>query len=294
MQWNLEQLEIFVGIAEGASFSAMARRLGRAQSAVSSAIALLETDLGVALFVRSNGRTPVITAAGLALLEEAREVLRQCQRLDSRAQALCAGQEPLLRLALDEAMPYQPVLDALDALAAAFPHLEVQLTSGAQGDVARKLLTDQADLGLLFRHEHMPEALERQALGDVAQVTACSAQHPLARQQGVGRRELARHRQLLIAPLENPYPGGEQIAPQVWRADSFYLLAELLMRGLGWGWLPRHVARYPTYQGLLAELACDWVPPALVVELAWRRNAAPGPAARWLAQRLAEELRAIG
>ena len=85
MQWNLEQLEIFVGIAEGASFSAMARRLGRAQSAISSAIALLETDLGVALFVRRNGRTPVIPAAGLALLEEACEVLRQCQRLDSRA-----------------------------------------------------------------------------------------------------------------------------------------------------------------------------------------------------------------
>ncbi len=161
MQWNLEQIRLFVSVAEQRSFSAVARDLRRAQSAVSNAIALLEADLGVSLFERSSGRQPRLTEAGSALLEEAREVLRQCERLDGRAMALLRGEEARLRLAHDEAMPYLPVLDSLEALAERYPGVEVQLASAAQGDVARKLLERRADLGLLFHHEQMPEALER-------------------------------------------------------------------------------------------------------------------------------------
>lgn len=290
MQWNLEQLRLFVGVAEARSFSAVARRTGRAQSAVSSAVALLEADLGTLLFERSSGRQPRLTLAGAALLEEARAVLRQCERLEGRALGLARGEEARLRLALDEAMPYPPVLASLRALAEAFPSLEVQLASGAQGDVARKLLERRADLGLLFHHEQMPQALERQRLGAIEMVTVCGAGHPLAGERQVDRQQLARHRQLLMAPQDSRYAGGEQLGPSVWRADSFYVMAELVSRDLGWAWLPRHVVQYPTYQGLLVELASDWVPPPLVVELVRRRDEAPGPAARWLADCLARQL----
>ena len=294
MQWSLEQVRLFVSVAEGQSFSAVARQLKRAQSAVSSAIALLEADLGVSLFERSSGRQPRLTAAGVSLLEEAREVLRQCDRLEGRALGLVRGEEVRLRLAQDEAMPYQPVLDSLEALAQAFPLLEVQLASGAQGDVARKLLERRADLGLLFHHEQMPDALERQRLGTIEMVTVCGAGHPLAGVGQIDRRELARHRQLLMTPQDRHYPGGEQISPSVWRTDSFYTMAELLMRDLGWAWLPRHVVQYPTYRSQLVELSSDWTPPPLVVELVCRRDEALGPAALWLADVLAERLRAIG
>lgn len=294
MQWNLEQIRLFVSVAEERSFSAAARRLKRVQSAVSNAIALLEADLGVLLFERSSGRQPRLTEAGLALLEEARTVLQQCERLEGRAMGLARGEEARLRLAQDEAMPYQPVLASLEALAMAFPLLEVQLASGAQGDVARKLLERRADLGLLFHHEQMPQALERQRLGTIEMVTVCGAGHALARQSYADRRELGRHRQLLMAPQDSHYPGGEQISPLVWRADSFYAMAELLMRNLGWAWLPRHVARYPAYQGQLVELRSDWTPPPLVVELVCRRDEALGPAANWLAGSLAEHLQHIG
>ncbi len=293
-QWNLEQLRLFVGVAEQRSFSAVARIQRKAQSAVSNAIALLEADLGVTLFERSSGRQPRLTEAGAALLEDARELLRQCERLDGRALALMRGQEAQLRVAQDEAMPYQPVIDSLDELAQQFPMLEVQLASGAQGDVARKLVERRADLGLLFRHERMPSALERRALGKVEMVTVCAVNHPLAQLGQVNRQQLARHRQLLIAPQESGYPGGEPISPQIWRADSFYAMAELLMRGLGWAWLPRHVVQYPTYHAQMVELRSEWTPPALVVELVWRRDEPLGPAAQWLAERFAVHLRAIG
>ncbi len=294
MQWNLEQMRLFVSVAEQRSFSAVARDMHRAQSAVSSAIAMLEADLGVSLFERSSGRQPRLTEAGTALLEEARELLRQCERIDGRALALMRGQEAQLRVAHDEAMPYQPVLDSLEALSDRFPTLEVQLASGAQGDVARKLLERRADLGLLFHHEQMPAALERRGLGSVEMVTVCAVGHPLANETRVTRQQLARHRQLLIAPQQSGYPGGEQLSPHVWRADSFYVMAELLMRGLGWAWLPRHVVQYPTYQSQMTELVSEWTPPPLVVEMVWRRDEPLGPAAQWLSESFARHLRAIG
>lgn len=174
-------MRLFVSVAEQRSFSAVARDQRRAQSAVSNGIALLEADLGVSLFDRSSGRQPRLTEAGTALLEEAREVLRQCERLNGRALSLMRGEEARLRLAQDEAMLYQPVLDSLEALAGKFPSLEVQLSSAAQGDVARKLVERKADLGLLFYHDQIPEALERRVLGSVEMVTVCGIGHPMAK-----------------------------------------------------------------------------------------------------------------
>ena len=55
VQWNLEQMRLFVNVAEQRSFSAVARGQRKAQSAVSSGIAMLEADLGVSLFERSSG-----------------------------------------------------------------------------------------------------------------------------------------------------------------------------------------------------------------------------------------------
>ena len=43
----------------------------------------------------------------------------------------------------------------------------------------------------------------------------------------------------------------------------------------------------------MVELHSDWTPPALVVELVWRRDEHLGPAARFLAERFAERLQAI-
>ncbi len=98
MQWNLDQLRQFVATVEYGSISAAARRLGKAQSAVSTAIGLLEADLGVMLFDRTKHRA-TLSDAGRVMLLEARELLRQAQALDQRARSLAAGDEARLALA---------------------------------------------------------------------------------------------------------------------------------------------------------------------------------------------------
>jgi len=130
-------------------------------------------------------------------------------------------------------------------------------------------------------------------VGSVEMVTVCGVNHPLAREKYVDCQRLAQFRQLLMSTQTSVYPGSEAASPLVWRADSFYVLAEWLMSGLGWAWLPRHIVQYPTYQQQMVELDSEWTPPALVVELVWRRDEHLGPAARFLAKRFAECLQAI-
>src|SRR5271154_2231676 len=87
---TLDQLHVLTAVVEAGSFSAAARRLHRAQSVVSYTIANLEAQLGVALFAR-DGRRPLLTDAGRALVADARRVGRLVDELRARAAAPRAG-----------------------------------------------------------------------------------------------------------------------------------------------------------------------------------------------------------
>ena len=120
MRWTLDQLQQFVATAESGSFSEAARQLGKAQSAVSTAIGLLEADLGVELFDRTR-RSARLTNAGEILLLEAQELMNQAQSLDKRAHSLSFGQDAKLSVALDEALPYSVISQIIREIAQYFP-----------------------------------------------------------------------------------------------------------------------------------------------------------------------------
>jgi DNA-binding transcriptional LysR family regulator len=64
---DINQLEVFLAVAQEKSFSRAAAVLNRTQPAVSQAIRRLETELGEPLFDRSSDRT--LTAAGRVLFD---------------------------------------------------------------------------------------------------------------------------------------------------------------------------------------------------------------------------------
>ncbi|MBC7608342.1 MAG: LysR family transcriptional regulator, partial [Polaromonas sp.] len=74
MHHSPEALTAFAEAATLGSFSAAARKLGKGQSTVSSAIANLEVDLGLTLFDRSS-RKPALTAHGKVMLRRVQDIL---------------------------------------------------------------------------------------------------------------------------------------------------------------------------------------------------------------------------
>jgi len=84
---DLRRLHAFVVVAEELHFRRAAERLVMAQSPLSRMIKGLEHDIGAALFVRSR-RNVKLTAAGEAMLGEARDLLRRAERAVARARLI--------------------------------------------------------------------------------------------------------------------------------------------------------------------------------------------------------------
>ena len=286
--WTLDQLRQFVLTADSGSFSEAARRLGRAQSAVSTAIGLLEADLGVELFDRSR-RNAQPTDAGALLLLEARELLRQAQSLDQRALSLSAGSEARLALALDEALPDTAVGTLIREIAQRFPDLELTLLNGTAAEVADYVDQQRAQLAIHFVRGPIAARFDQRHIGTVAQGLFVPEGHALARHHPVLRKHLVPYRQLILHAddaHETAY------SPKVWRADSFYGLARMVADDLGWAILPVHVATDETYRKSLQQLDCPALAlPQLSVRVLWCQGWQPGQAATWVQARFTELLR---
>lgn len=292
MQWNLDQLHLFMTVAECGSFSAAARRLGRAQSVVSTAIAHLEADLGLTLFDR-QGRLPQLTESGVLILQEARSVWGQCQRLEQRAQHLSSRHEAHLKLAVDEALPLPHLTSVLTRLGDTFPELTVSLFNGSQSDISRWVAEGGADLGVLLQEERLPSELNHRCLGALSQVVVASRHHPLSQQAYITLDDLARYRQLVIcaSPPDTPGRQRDTFSAQYWPVNSFYSIAELVMCGMGWAIMPAHVSDYPVYRDELVCLSGD-LPrqPVLEIELVWHRAQTLSPVGLWLQNALSQSL----
>ena len=118
---TLDQMRALVVVAEAGSFSAAARKLGRVQSAISQSIQTMEATLGVTLFDRST-RTPALTEAGQAIVNDARLVLEGAKAMRAHAESIAADVEPEMTLAVDSMFPTPLLMASLEALARAnFP-----------------------------------------------------------------------------------------------------------------------------------------------------------------------------
>ena len=88
--FNLQQLETLVLCVECGSFSSAARKLGKAQSAVSTAIANLEIDAGIDIFDRST-RIPTLTPHGKRLYIQSLNLLSQAKDIETMIHSFKIG-----------------------------------------------------------------------------------------------------------------------------------------------------------------------------------------------------------
>ncbi len=95
---DLRRLRYFVALADRLNFTATAKFLGIAQPPLSVQIRNLETEVGGALFHRER-RKIRLTALGILLLEEARALLQQADRVGERIRDAAAGRAGEIRIA---------------------------------------------------------------------------------------------------------------------------------------------------------------------------------------------------
>ncbi len=289
MRFNLEQLRAFTLSVDQGSFSAAARQLGKAQSAVSTAISNLELDLGLTLFDRSR-REPTLTEAGRTLLPQAQALLAQARLFEGHADAMSAGEEGRLSLAVEESLIGEALETLLVALEAEFPQLELELLTPARSDIINLIRQGRVDIGLMISTEAPPQDFRIRPLREMIMVAVASPTHPLAAFESLSFEQLMEHRQLVLTSREGDVLVTEQLSRKIWKIESQYGLLELVKRSLGWAWAPQHMVAPMIAEGSLQQLRLgnDVVRYHRLVDLMISANYQEGKAGQWLCQRLPE------
>jgi DNA-binding transcriptional LysR family regulator len=288
---TLDQLHVLLAVAETGSFSAAGRRLNRAQSVISYTIANLEAQLGLTLLRRGHRRA-VLTDAGRAVLADARRVMRMVDELRARAAGLSAGLEAELAIVVDVMFPTSRLVATLEAFARTFPTVTLRLRVEALGAVVQLVQEGACGLGVSGPMGVRAEPLERRLLCHVRLLPVAAPWHPLAQlPPPLPTAAFHEHVQLVLTD-RSPLTAGQDfgvLSPRTWRLGDLGAKHALLRAGLGWGNMPEWMVREDLRARRLTRLQSrEGDPLEFPLLLIHRTDAQPGPAARWLAERLAE------
>jgi DNA-binding transcriptional LysR family regulator len=148
MRFDLTDLNLFRHVVEAGSITHGAARLHLATAAASTRIRQLEASLGAPLLVRRRqGISP--TQAGRTLLQHARTILAQSERLRDDLAAYAGGLAGQIRVlsntnALTEFLP-----DTLSSFLAAHPHVSVDIEERLSDEIVGLIAQGVADIGIV-------------------------------------------------------------------------------------------------------------------------------------------------
>ena len=172
---TLEQLRLFVAVAECEHVTRAAQILHRTQSAVSAAIAALERGAGVSLFHRV-GRRIQLTEEGRVFLAEARAVLAQADAAERALSDLAGLKRGTLSVMASQTIASYWLPQRLVAFRARHPQVAVKALIGNTAEVAEAVADGKVEIGLVEGAVHDP-VLEQTLVGRDRLTIVTQARH---------------------------------------------------------------------------------------------------------------------
>lgn len=286
---TLDQLRAFVCVVEQGSFSAAARKLQRVQSAISTSMSNLESQLGVSIWDRSS-KVAKLTDQGQAVLGAARRVLSEVDGLRRLTSGMVMGLEASVSLCLDAFFPRTALVKLCTGFASEFPAVDLRVETQVMSVVAARVLAGAATLGVISPMGIAP-GLERRVLASVRMIPVVGAEHPLAKAKGrIPTKRLADSVQVVLSEGSDfGVPDQAVLSPRTWRVGDLQTKLALLRAGLGWGNLPEHLVREDVRKRKLVRIRPEaWADDEHTLHLSaiYRSDTMFGPAHRWMLSNL--------
>ena len=185
---SIQQIIVFLCVAEYEGFAKASDYLHMTQSAVSKSVAKMEKELGIELFQRTT-REIHLTEAGRILYHDWKEQVRAMHDSYIRAASLDAEEEAVLQIGLlNTARPERYFWNLEERFKKEYPGIQLELSSEYMTDLENKLLEGKYDAIMVPDFERF--ALERKGL--VWKRAACSnaqimmsENHPLAKKSSL-------------------------------------------------------------------------------------------------------------
>jgi len=290
---ELRPLRQFVAVAEELHFGRAARRLAMTQPPLTLAVQALERSLGVTLFERTR-RSVALTAAGSALLDEARRLLRAAQALPAAVQAAALGHTGRLRLGFVSSIAYGPLPLWLRLFREAYPRVQLALREATLDVQLAAFAAGEIDAGfVLHAPGAAPAGLAALVVQSEAMWLALPEGHPAMTRGTLRPRDIA-DAPLVIFPREvtpSLYDAllashrARGLTPQVAQeAIQMQTIVSLVSAGIGVAWVPETVTRVQRPGVIYRRVAGDAV--MAETSLVWREPALP------VVQRFVEQVRA--
>lgn len=264
---TLEQLRIFVAVAERQHVTQAAADLHMTQSTASAAIAALESRHGTKLFDRI-GRGLALNDAGRTLLPCAREVLAAAARAEEALQDLLGMRRGALRIGASQTVASYWLPPRMVRFSESHPLIDLTLDVHNTSQVAAAVLGGEAELGLVEGPVRIAELAVTEIATDRMALVA-AAGHPLAarafglsdlreqrwvlREVGSGTRQVAEEslQRLGLVPGEISValelPSNEAVIAAVRGSGMLTVLSEVsVAAALATGALVRLPAELPT------------------------------------------------
>ncbi|RJX68343.1 LysR family transcriptional regulator [Vibrio sinensis] len=252
--YSFEQLKIFVTVCESGSFSAAARKLKRAQSGVSQAIANLEISINQELFSRDKN-IPMLTDNGKALLPIAKSILHQQKYFDQKVTSLTKEDEHELIIAVDESLIDSKLLSLLVPLADEFPITHFDILSVPTFDIEELVRTGKAHLGIIYANGELKVDMDFFLLGQARFLTVAAMEHDLSQLPQVQDSDLKRYRQCVHRSSKKKelwFTYG--ISAMIWYANTHQTLVDLVEQNVGWANVPELLVKEKIKQGRINAL----------------------------------------
>ncbi|MBB3310633.1 DNA-binding transcriptional LysR family regulator [Rhizobium sp. BK196] len=285
---TLDQLQVFLTVAETGSFSAASRMLNRAQSVISYTIANLEAQLEILLFERSGARQPKLTDAGKAMLEDARRMLADLEVMRARVKSIKQGLEAELSLAISVMVPADAVMMVLREFREKFTGVALNLNVGELGMVMDMVMNDKADIGVGGALVRQEDSLIAEKIGYSFMVPVVAPDHPLARiERPLTLADVREETQLVVSDASGLTKGRDfnVLSYRTWRVSDIATKHQLIKGGLGWGGLPVSLVGNDIMKGNLVAIKLEAYEQGEYPVYAMHKAASPpGPAGRWLVE----------
>jgi DNA-binding transcriptional LysR family regulator len=239
MRFTLKQIAYFVAAAETGSITLASERMNISQPSISAAIALLEANFGIQLFIRHHAQGLSLTGEGQRFLREARVLLLQADELQNAGAEISKRIAGPLEIGCLATMFPLVIPELLQIFKKRHASARISATAGHQAELFESLRSGQISAVLTYEM-NIPPDMDFLTLGKIPPYAYVAANHRLAAKRRIRLADLGPEPFLLLdLPLSRDYFLSlfreARITPQIaGRYPHFDVIRSLVARGEGY------------------------------------------------------------
>lgn len=254
---TIEQWRILQAVVDFGGYAQAGEALNKSQSSLNHAVAKLQHTLGVQL-LQVRGRKAYLTKEGEVMLRRSRLLTQNVEELEQVAENITSGWESEIVVATETIYPKDKLYNALEQFYPQARGTRVRIEDEVLTGTKERIIDHSADL--VFVGGEVPKGFPGTSLESVGFSAYCGVNHPLAERAGtdipLDIEELTHELQIVISDTsQSPQESqGWLKAEQRWTVSTFHQAIDILRRGTGFCWIPRHIVASSNAGDELVEL----------------------------------------